>query len=143
MLTASKNLILARNHPTSSSSFLLKPVGNEFRVRVDVDLAQWGFSNVRETVRRACRDRDYVSGADLKFFVVNRAPSPAFLHNDDLVIIMRMEWNLAARRCVDKKDRVRHAMLLADEFVCDITERQTVAIDDIGDRGWSHKLNEK
>jgi hypothetical protein len=27
--------------------------------------------------------------------------------------------------------------------VCDITERQTVAIDDIGDRGWSHKLNEK
>jgi hypothetical protein len=133
---------LASNHLTSSSSFL-KPVGNEFRVRVDVDLAQRGFSNVREAVRRACRDRDYVSGADLKFFVVNRAPSPAFLHNDDLVITMRMEWNSATGRCVDKKNRVCHAMLLADEFVCDITERQTVALDDIGDPGWSHKLNEK
>jgi hypothetical protein len=110
---------------------------------VDVDLAQWGFSNVRETVRRACRDRDYVSGADLKFFVVNRAPSPAFLHNDDLVIIMRMEWNFAAGRCVDKKNRVCHAMLLADEFVCDVTELQIVALDHIGDCGWFHNLNEK
>jgi hypothetical protein len=118
-------------------------VGNEFRVRVDVDLAQWGFANVREAVRRACRDWDDVSGADLKFFVANRAPSPAFLHNDYLVIIMPVEWNLAARRCVDKKDRVRYAMLLADEFVCEIPERQTFALDDIRDGGWSHKLNEK
>jgi hypothetical protein len=34
-------------------------------------------------------------------------------------------------------------MLLADEFVCDITERQSVALDDIGDCRWFHNLNEK
>ena len=110
---------------------------------MDVDLAQWGFANVREAVRCACRDRDDVSDADLKFFVANRAPSPAFLHNDYLVIIMPVKWNFAAGRCVDKKDRVRHAMLLADKFVRDVTERQTLALEDIGDCGWSHKLNEK
>jgi hypothetical protein len=127
----------------SSKSLFLKPVGDKFRIRVDVDLAQLGFSNVGEAVRRACRNRDNVSGSDFKFSIANRAPGPAFLNNNYLVIIMPVKWNFASRRCIDKKDRVHHAMLLANKFARDVTERQTLALDDIGDCGWPHKFNEK
>jgi hypothetical protein len=122
----------------SSKSLFLKPVGDKFRIRVDVDLAQLGFSNVGEAVRRARRNRDNVSGPDFKFSIANRAPGPAFLNNDYLVIIMPVKWNFASGRCVDKKDRVHHAMLLADEFMRHSNERQSLAFDDIDVCGWCH-----
>jgi hypothetical protein len=77
-------------------------VGDEFRVRVDVHLAQRSFSNVREAVRRACWDRNDVSSTDVVFFVADSAPSATFLHNDNLVIVVSVQSNSAARRCGDK-----------------------------------------
>ncbi len=59
-------------------------------------------------------------------------------NNDYLVIIMPVKWNFASRRCVDKKDRVRHAMLLADEFMRHPNERQSLARNDIDVCGWCH-----
>src|SRR4029434_7283246 len=97
----------------SSRSLFLKPVRDKFRIRVDVDLPQLGFSNVGEAVRRACRNRDNVSGSDFKFSIANRAPSPAFLNNDYLVIIMPVKWNFASRRRADTQNRVTHAIVLA------------------------------
>jgi hypothetical protein len=134
---------LGRWHDSDTIHLSSSPVGDKFRVCVDVDLAQWGFSNVREAVQCACRDRDNVSGTDLVFFVANSAPSPTFLHNDDLVIVMPVKWNLAARRCSDKKDRVHHAMLLADEFMRHSSERESLALNDIHYCGWCHRPNTK
>jgi hypothetical protein len=34
-------------------------------------------------------------------------------------------------------------VLLAHKLVRDVTQRQTLALDDIGDCRWSHKFNEK
>jgi hypothetical protein len=127
----------------SSRSLFLKPVRDKFRIRVDVDLPQLGFSNVRKAVPRACGDRNDVSGAHLVFFVANSAPSAAFLHNDDLVIVVPVEWNSAARWCGHKKNRVHHAMLVADEFVRHSSEGQFLALNDIDVCGWCHGPTER
>jgi hypothetical protein len=110
---------------------------------MDVDLAQWGFSNVRKAVRRTCGDRDDVSGAHVVFFVANNAPCAAFLHNDDLVIVVPVEWNSRSRRCGHKKDPVQNAILLADEFVRHSSEGQFLALNDIHASGWCHNLSDK
>jgi hypothetical protein len=111
-------------------------------MRVDIDLAQWAFSNVRKAVRRTCGDRDDISGTHVVFFVANSAPCAAFLHNDDLVIVVPVEWNSGSKRCGHKKDRVQNAILLADEFVRHSSEWQFLALNDIHDRGWYHKRSD-
>src|SRR5262245_45161010 len=103
---------------------ILKPVCDELSADMDVNLPQLSITCIHEFVRQICGDHDDLPGVRLQCGRAYREGRSAFLDDEDLLVGMPMQPNMAPGRHVhpDKRD-LRTLILGTFEFVSVPIER--------------------
>jgi hypothetical protein len=101
---------------------------NEFRTRVNIDLAQHRLAGIHKSMRCVCGDHNNPTGFRFALFMTDRYGGTAFQHKNDFHVWMRMQRRTLSGLRSDDVGRDRRAFFFADEFVRHSLKRQLLEI---------------